>query len=464
MKPNSGASVRGWSRSKIIAPAFLFLSSVLSLCAQVSPRRLMQSFCTNLLAIFSDPRIHSCCRIRFAALFLVYAFVLSGCTLLPIKNLQPVIAPPAGACAKTSDPVRLLLNETPTPGKLQYLRPDADKWVAGGGPRPVLSDSTFADYSKNIETTINNKLPSDLANHPVTIALRKFFTAISAEAQLDAQVAVNNAQAEEKLSAKINTHLVTSEHAAIQKFNTAPKLKHAELKDFAKKLFNLQLKHGPADFMGQATNKVAMSTREQTLAGARPQLKTEFVAYLKAYYDGQFYDRMGTAVSKPALPSLSNPSSFSNFSVPDSEIVAAETVMIEFILDYIDPTPVMGNDPDPGKATMFWPGASPNKPTALATGLGGYVMLPATSVCGINQKNVWVLKDLANAASDEAASVGGLIVNTPGGIVLLGKISIGDNQTLSDLVKTAASELALRATLATSYLTLRNVTFNPPKF
>jgi hypothetical protein len=175
---------------------------------------------------------------------------------------------------------------------------------------------------------------------------------------------------------------------------------------------------------------------------------------------------MGALVSKPTLPSFSNPSSFSNVSIPDSEIVNAETVMIEFMLDWIDPTPIMGNNSDPTKATTFWPGASANEPTALVTGVAGYVELQSTKGCGINQTNVWVLTDLANAASDEAATVGGLIVNSTGGFSFgLGaefKLSVGDNQTLSDLVKTAASEMALRITLATSYFTLRNVDFNPP--
>jgi hypothetical protein len=65
------------------------------------------------------------------------------------------------------------------------------------------------------------------------------------------------------------------------------------------------------------------------------------------------------------------------------------------------------------------------------------------------------------------ATIGGLVINSPGGnsigLGVFGKISIGDNQTLSDLLKTAVSELALRATLTTSYFTLRNITFNPPQ-
>jgi hypothetical protein len=76
-----------------------------------------------------------------------------------------------------------------------------------------------------------------------------------------------------------------------------------------------------------------------------------------------------------------------------------------------------------------------------------------------------VLKDLTSAASDQATAVGGMIVNTPGGVSfglgVVGKISIGDNQTLSDLVKTAASDLTLRATLATSFFSRCNIYFDP---
>ena len=76
----------------------------------------------------------------------------------------------------------------------------------------------------------------------------------------------------------------------------------------------------------------------------RPKFDDALVAYLKAYYNGNFYDRLGTSISKPQLPDLSNlVSSLSNFSLPDSEIVAAETVLLEFLVDNIDPTPVMGN-------------------------------------------------------------------------------------------------------------------------
>jgi hypothetical protein len=72
--------------------------------------------------------------------------------------------------------------------------------------------------------------------------------------------------------------------------------------------------------------------------------------------------------------------------------------------------------------------------------------------------------EILAGASGKATAVGGLVAKTPGGTSLglgmLGKISIGDNQTLSVMVKTGASRIALRATLASSYWTLRNVKFD----
>jgi hypothetical protein len=170
----------------------------------------------------------------------------------------------------------------------------------------------------------------------------------------------------------------------------------------------------------------------------------------------------------------------SNFSVPDSEIVAAETVLLEFMMDTIDPTPVMGNTACPipttnasascqpnnndPKTTTYYPGNSSNQPTALTVGLAKYIELRPTG-CGITTQNVWVLKTLASGASDEAGTVSGLIANTAGGLGVslgvFGKISIGDNATLSDLVKTAASDVGLRATLLASYFSLYRLDFTP---
>ena len=370
---------------------------------------------------------------------------IQGCTLLPMKTLQPVLAPPAlGTCSNAAAPIT----------EIRYLVPSEQD----NGAQRVASTASvgsFDAYRQAIQTRIDSKLPPELAQDRVTVAFRDFLTSVSAEAQLASQV--------QSPGFSVAQQVISNEKSSIEKHYSAPKLKQSDLKRFATRMFDLQLRHGPADFINSNLNAEGLTARSKALATGRPKMGTELVAYLKAYYDGNFYDRMSTAISKPQLPSSIK--SLSNFSVPDSEIVAAETVLLEFLIDSIDPTPVMGDKAGHPSGTTYYPGASTNAPTALATNYATYVVLQDDG-CGINLKNVWVVKDLANGASDQAAAVGGLIANTPGGISIglgiLGKISIGDNQTLSDLVKTAASELALRSTLTASYFTLKNIKFDPP--
>ena len=204
-----------------------------------------------------------------------------------------------------------------------------------------------------------------------------------------------------------------------------------------------------ASLTGIPGNPSPADAKQSKSAPARAALDKTLVAYLTAYYEtGKFTDRLSIVSPKPNISTT----------IPDSEIAAAETVLLEFVADTIDPTPVMGDSPAASisSTTRFYPGDSTYEPTAYATGLAKYVQIPnpttddeIKNACGITTKNAWVLKDLANGAGDQAAAVGGLIANTPGGLSIglgvLGKISIGDNQTLSTLVKTAASRLATRA-------------------
>lgn len=395
----------------------------------------------------------------------ILMITLPGCTLLPMKTLKPIIAPPAlSLCPQNSAEQK---NTAEQIGEIGYFLPSD-----AAGPLRVTdqtSASSFDDYRQKVKDRIDSKLPTDLAEDHVTVVFRDFLTAVSGEAQLaaqyqsQAQLAAQSQNSDTQAKLALRAKALDEQKASIEKHYSAPKLKQSELKKFATKLFELQLRHGPADFLNSGLDTAGLTSQSAALAKTRPKLGSELVSYLKAYYDGDFYDRMGTSISKPQLPTSLK--SLSNFSVPDSEIVAAETVLLEFLIDSIDRTPVMGDKDGHPAGTTYYPGGTTNEPTALAANYATYLLLQPDA-CGINQKNVWVLKDLASAASDQAAAVGGLIVNTPGGISIglgvLGKISIGDNQTLSDLVKTAASELALRATLTASYFALKNVKFNPP--
>jgi hypothetical protein len=382
-------------------------------------------------------------RTRFAAGMLLVAgaaTMLSGCAAIPLKRMQPLIAPPNSPC---TDKLSFLANE---PTDFHYGLPNAatNSYISVSN---TPSGPLFEAYSNTIQKVVSAKMPPGLKQHKVTKAFTAFLTSASGEAQLDAQIADGTLKSMKKIA---------EERQSIQKHRGPDKLTHGEMKNFADKLFDLQLKPGAAALTNSSANLSGLSAKEVEFLRTHPPSDRMFVAYFEAYYKGNFTDRMSTRLAKPEISTT----------VPDSEIVAAETVLLEFLFDLIDPTPVMG-DAAPGSVvngTTFYPGASSNQPTAFSP--ANYVQIPPGSptACGITTQNVWVLRDLANAAADHAAAVGGLIANTPGGISLglgmLGKISIGDNQTLSVMVKTAASRVALRATLLSSYWTLRHVRFN----
>lgn len=422
-------------------------------------------------------------------------FLLTGCTLLPVKKIQPLIAPPDAPACTADTQVHLFsekkansfgyVDKNDGAQQFGYLLPANDDYKTGRRVESVSPLQNFTAFDKAAADRVNDKLDQELASDPVVKAFTKVLVAVSAEAQLDSQIADGTTQKALVDGRKVD---VQGEFEAIRKQQAAPKLSHVQLKSFANKVYEIQLKHTAADYTSQGPNQavVAAATQgksalTQTSSTKRPKFDQALVGYLKAYYGGKFYDRMGTAVSKPQLPDTSNLlTSLSNFSVPDSEITAAEMVMLEFLIDTLDPTPVLGNtkcpiptttadpsckpaDGDP-TTTTYYPGSSSNQPTALAVGLANYIELP-TQGCGFTTKNVWVLQSLANGASDEAGTISGLVANTAGGLGVslgvFGKISIGDNATLSDLVKTAASDLALRTTLLASYFSLYHVNFTP---
>jgi hypothetical protein len=414
-------------------------------------------------------RASAICRFMRASVLsllpIAMAWMLSGCTLLPLKNLQPVIAPPAPVVAadlglpvtcKTKD--TLLLGE---PGSFHYVLPGDD----GTFPK------NFEDYRTQLRDRARQTLGTDLANDPVMRVLVDLFASASGEAQLDAQIADNT------LDPGSDGARIAAERASILRQSSAPKLKRKELNNFLNNFFGLQLKHGAADFIDVYPDARVGSLRGTHLPDLRgnplpdpTHAKAALKAYFKHYYDGTFTDRMGNTLASPQLPQFPSAGPVS-ISVTDGEIMDAENVLLEWVIDTLDrSTPVMVYT-DPSGAVTYYPGgAGTSEPTALAIGYVPSVQIPLTSYCGINKNNVWVLKDLANDAGVQVGAIDGLVINTWGGFsggwslgpVVLGNISVGDNQTLSDLLKTLASEVALRLTLCTSYSLLRHIKFNPP--
>ena len=366
------------------------------------------------------------------------ATMLLGCTAIPLNRIQPTALPPKpNPPCKPPKEYRYLPNESKD-DDFHYVPPIGSS---------VAKITDFETYQAEVKKTAQDRLPPSLQNHKVTKAFIEMMAYVIGEAQLNAQIADGTLK---------NPTTIAAERKAISKHKPPSKLTHGEMKDFADKLFDLALKPSAADLTNSVPDESSLSAKEAEFLKDHPALDKVLVAYFKAYYAGQFTDRMGTTLTAPQIAST----------IPDSEIVAAETVLLEFLIDLIDQTPVMGDTKTVTTNTHFYPGNFTKVPTANSSGLANYVGIQpgSANACGITTQNAWVLKDLANGSSDAASGVGGLVANTPGGVSLglgvIGKISIGDNQTLSVMVKTAASRIALRATLASSYYILRNVKFN----
>ena len=193
---------------------------------------------------------------------------------------------------------------------------------------------------------------------------------------------------------------------------------------------------------------VSPSTR-----GAMPD---KFVQYLKQYYAGSYIDRYGNSIIKPQL----------SLTVSDEEIAGAISLLVDYIIDSIDATPVWGSDPlnNVGTSTTFYPGTGmePTFLTVFGVSDDTYQTI-AAGPCGITKDKAQLLGTLAGAASDAGGTVSGLVHGTFGGFSLglgfLGKFSFGDDQTLAAIVKAAASRLSSRATVASAWPILAQIKY-----
>lgn len=206
-----------------------------------------------------------------------------------------------------------------------------------------------------------------------------------------------------------------------------------------------QIKHFATALLESYPGKIVTMPDNGPLAfaaSARPTIGD----YLDAYYLGNYVDIYGTPLPAPTIA----------MTIDDTEIAGLLSVFLDYTLDSLRVTPVLGTGSPTDSQTTYYPGNSTKKPTALALNNATYVQIPADSTsCAWTVKNAFLLATFANTAGDRAATLSGLVSQSAGGIEVglgfLGKLSIGDNQTLSIIVKTAASRVANRAALAALY-------------
>jgi len=304
--------------------------------------------------------------------------------------------------------------------------------------------ASFSEFASRSEHATDS-LPANLRNSPVTRAYLRALIKASALAQLNYAM---SSSADGRSAGPIE-----ATRAQVEKYPVPARLTHSDLKNFA------ALLSGYALTPNIEPPTRARASRGNVAADALPKYFTE-------YYEGKFVDRFGVPVKKPSIASFDPAASggaYLTVTLTDADITAAESVLIEYLGDLLDPTPILGDAANRSavtNTTKFWPGGdSKSRPTAFDAGLGNYMQITENG-CGVNTSNVKLLTDVADAASDRAALVGGLVANSPGGISLglgvVGKLSIGDNQTLSVVVKTAAARFTKRLAYAGAFWALQS--------
>lgn len=352
------------------------------------------------------------------------AVCLTGCTALPMAHIRPAaIEPPKESCGQHVT--------------LAFVGPSMKPKSTD---RDIQEYGDFDEYYNAVKARLTQDLPGPLKNDKAVAALRDLIVRAYADAVL--QVA-HRAASQGMLETDSGT--LTTQSAAVSRVRIPYRLGHRTMKTFGTKVYDSAVKPSAT-----------------ALNGASPNMLT---FYLHTWYKGNFIDRMGNPVHGPQV----------SMTVTDQEITDAETVFLEFLIDEIDKkTPVMGSDDAAhvSQNTFFYPGNSNSTPTAYVYNKALYLQIMPYAgdpdTCGVTLQNVWVLRDLANGASSQAAGVGGLITGSFGGLnvgipLINFKLSVGDSSTLSDLVKTAASDIALRATLAAGYSLLEHAKFNVPE-
>jgi hypothetical protein len=178
-----------------------------------------------------------------------------------------------------------------------------------------------------------------------------------------------------------------------------------------------------------------------------------FVTYYSAYVNGNFVDRFGSVLPKP---------SFSR-TVGNTEIAGTVAVLFELLLDAAADTPVWE---DKG---LYYPGKSKKPPTAVTAGLARVEPLVTQKIsnpCGITALKAEAIQYLAQTAGNRASMLGGTVGGSFGGLHVglgvLGKWSIGDNQTLQALVKTALNKTFERAAEKAAYDVLYWIPYDGP--
>jgi len=181
-------------------------------------------------------------------------------------------------------------------------------------------------------------------------------------------------------------------------------------------------------------------------------------AYYTAYFQGSFINYFSTPVTKPTL----------QLTVSDDEITQAAGVFLELLFDQLLSPTVWTDGKNPPWA--YYPGGGAKPPTYLGVFKPSpqYVALVSgpPGSCGMTQAKMDTLTYLAKTFSTAASGEVSITVKSFGGVEvplgIFGKLNVGDNKTLTDLIQLLVSESVNRLTVAIAASILEAIEIIPP--
>lgn len=138
----------------------------------------------------------------------------------------------------------------------------------------------------------------------------------------------------------------------------------------------------------------------------------------------------------------------------------------ENTLDFTGVTSVSGSSAPNGGTITYYPGSNTNRPSLLAVQPNPSKLLVKIDAggCGMTRLKAQVMNALAQGFASGASSATGTAVGTLGGIdiglLVLGKINIGDNKALTSAIEAIVSEIVARLTIEATYPVL--IRLDPP--
>ena len=371
------------------------------------------------------------CRLLAVSTASVSVILLGACAAIDIGTVLPPAIGLAGKCSKSDT---LAARQMPT-----LLLPDP-KAVNQPPVQPVLAKiSSVKDFTDRIRSAEQN-LPGDLAGDEVVQILSQVFAKALVKGQIAGLLAADGRNFDSLKNLKDLKTLNDSEISYLQTLKAWDDA--AEALPVPAKITLHQMKVFTGTLLKRKSAvMVDLDSHRASILAAADQ--SNLADYLDAYYNGKYSDIFGTTLDKPSI----------KMTISDDEINGLISVFLDYLIDQFNITLILGSDPEPKDGTTYYLGNNTVKPTLLALNPSLYEQIPATSSkCEWAADNVSLLGTFANTAGGEAATLSGLLSQSAGGFEVglgfLGKFSVGDSQTLSGIVKTAASRSGNRAALA----------------